>query len=194
MKLYLSGISEELKHLDFSCPNLSQDSGESWLDQVILGIQEGELEPVESGRLGVDIYKSQDLVVLKGQFQGAVHLLCSRCADSFCYSLRASFHCLFTKDKSFLEKDGLGGSTREPSEDIDIEFLDRDFIDLSDVVKEQLYLKIPFQPLCNEACKGLCSLCGQNQNTHPCQCHRLRTGTLAQGLARLQVPTKPKTN
>ena len=171
--------------------------GDDWLVSAIDDVQEskeGELAsaPTPASALDIDVYRSQDLIILKGQFQGELHLMCSRCANNYNYPLQTQFQCLFTKDKSFLENDGFGGKGKEASrghaiEDIDIEFLDKEYIELGDVVKEQLYLKIPFQPLCDEACKGLCSTCGQNQNTQPCQCFRLRTGPLAKGLRDLKI-------
>ena len=209
MKIYLAGLSEDPKKMHFT-----QQDG--WLagvvaaveadDQAILpdGLQnsadyrnppEGGIYPdAELARartagpaaLQIDVYKSQEVVVLKGIFKVAVSLMCSRCADSFQYPLQSHFHCLFTREKSFMDRSGFGVGSGEP-EDIDIEFLDKEQIDLKDVLKEQLYLKIPFQPLCNEACKGLCSNCGQNQNSHPCQCHRIRSGPLANALKSIRL-------
>lgn len=178
MRIYLSGISEEPKSLHFT-------QADAWLPQAMLAVQESPEAPEKpTAKLDVDIYKGEDLVVLKGRFSGALNLLCSRCADPFSYAMKADFQCLFTKDRTMTEKEG-GASPSlwddESRGDVDIEFLDKEHIELADVVKEQIYLQLPLQPLCKEDCKGLCATCGQNQNTSPCQCHRLRTGNL--GLA-----------
>ena len=41
-------------------------------------------------------------------------------------------------------------------------------LDLSDEVRDELVLAVPFNPLCDEGCSGLCPLCGSNRNLVPC--------------------------
>jgi len=43
-------------------------------------------------------------------------------------------------------------------------------IHLSEIACEQIFLEIPYQPLCQEACKGLCPSCGQDLNLSSCGC------------------------
>jgi DUF177 domain-containing protein len=45
-------------------------------------------------------------------------------------------------------------------------------IDLDPVVREQLLLTLPRYPVCQESCKGLCSVCGANLNERDCGCDR----------------------
>jgi uncharacterized protein len=45
-------------------------------------------------------------------------------------------------------------------------------IDLDTIVREQLLLALPGYPVCNDACKGLCSVCGANLNERDCGCDR----------------------
>jgi uncharacterized protein len=40
------------------------------------------------------------------------------------------------------------------------------------VVREQLLLALPSYPVCQEGCKGLCSVCGANLNERDCGCDR----------------------
>ena len=37
-------------------------------------------------------------------------------------------------------------------------------IHLSEIACEQIFLEIPYQPLCQEDCKGLCPQCGRDLN------------------------------
>jgi uncharacterized metal-binding protein YceD (DUF177 family) len=57
-------------------------------------------------------------------------------------------------------------------------------LDLSDELRDELVLAIPFNPLCDEACRGLCPLCGGNRNIVPCT-HAAATPTTPGGLAAL---------
>lgn len=61
-------------------------------------------------------------------------------------------------------------SFEEVSEtDSDEEFYDGDVIDYAPILREQLLLGLPaIEPLCQEACKGLCTTCGQNLNEKDC--------------------------
>jgi uncharacterized protein len=45
-------------------------------------------------------------------------------------------------------------------------------IDLDPIVREQILLALPGYPVCQESCKGLCTVCGGNQNERECGCDR----------------------
>jgi uncharacterized protein len=42
-------------------------------------------------------------------------------------------------------------------------------IDLAPIVREEMLLAFPIKPLCRPDCKGLCTICGENQNEITCQ-------------------------
>ena len=43
-------------------------------------------------------------------------------------------------------------------------------IDLAPMLREQVILGTPMQPLCREDCQGLCPRCGQDRNVRDCAC------------------------
>jgi uncharacterized protein len=45
-------------------------------------------------------------------------------------------------------------------------------IDLDPIVREQIVLALPGYPVCQESCKGLCTVCGGNLNERECGCDR----------------------
>jgi uncharacterized protein len=45
-------------------------------------------------------------------------------------------------------------------------------IDLDPIVREQILLALPGYPVCQESCKGLCTVCGGNLNERECGCDR----------------------
>ena len=63
-------------------------------------------------------------------------------------------------------------------------------IDVSDEVRDEIVLAIPINPLCAEACRGLCPVCGGNRNQVACTCEVDRvappTGRLA-ALAKIKL-------
>jgi uncharacterized protein len=47
-----------------------------------------------------------------------------------------------------------------------------EFIDPTDLIREEILLAYPIQMKCQKNCKGLCSQCGNNLNENPCQCRK----------------------
>lgn len=58
----------------------------------------------------------------------------------------------------------------ENESDDDYEAYSGDNIDLTNYLKEQVVLSLPYKVLCSEGCMGLCSKCGKNLNTDKCEC------------------------
>jgi uncharacterized protein len=50
--------------------------------------------------------------------------------------------------------------------------LDRDEVDVTPLVRDAVLLELPLAPLCREACRGLCPVCGANLNDADCGCER----------------------
>ncbi|MDQ4134275.1 MAG: DUF177 domain-containing protein [Actinomycetota bacterium] len=46
--------------------------------------------------------------------------------------------------------------------------LRHDHVDFEPLAREVLLLELPLAPLCQEACAGLCPLCGADRNREPC--------------------------
>jgi uncharacterized protein len=65
------------------------------------------------------------------------------------------------------------GGTPDGEEAVGIAEYRDDKIDLTEVVREQLYLALPMKPLCREDCKGLCPVCGVNRNRETCTCQEV---------------------
>jgi uncharacterized protein len=49
-------------------------------------------------------------------------------------------------------------------------FYEGDGLELNDVLREFVLLALPMQKLCDENCKGICPVCGQNRNQNDCRC------------------------
>lgn len=47
---------------------------------------------------------------------------------------------------------------------------DGPLLDLTELLRQNIMLALPSQPLHDEACRGLCPTCGQNLNEGPCGC------------------------
>jgi uncharacterized metal-binding protein YceD (DUF177 family) len=132
-----------------------------------------------------------DVIVLNGRVETSISLVCSRCANAFKLVCQPNLSGLFCKDPVMAGIAHLD-ETRRPSgqnrgsarhahdsaadeaasqgKDLDITYLSNDYVDLSEVLTEHLQLQVPFQPLCREDCKGMCSQCGADLNVGRCAC------------------------
>ncbi|MBQ8203274.1 MAG: DUF177 domain-containing protein [Clostridia bacterium] len=45
-------------------------------------------------------------------------------------------------------------------------------LDVDELVYSEVVLDIPYKHLCNEECKGICSVCGKNLNREKCTCEK----------------------
>ncbi|EPY10118.1 MULTISPECIES: YceD family protein [Paenibacillus] len=109
-----------------------------------------------------------------GKLTAKMELQCSRCLTSFTETYVIPF------DEQFKLKD----STDLPAEgdEEDVITVADDLVDLKPYVEEALLMNLPYAPLCDEACKGLCPTCGTNRNEHPCGCSTERIDPRLAGL------------
>lgn len=200
MKISLREITEEETHLEFT-------ENDSWVVEAIQRVDEDSssaLNPGSNSRPVQAIFnlrKVDGVVVINGEVDTHVRLLCSRCANSFRFPCDRRFSALFCKDPvmagvGFLQEGGReqgkpSGKNRgyarhahddsadanDSSFDLDITYLSNDDIDLGEVLSEQVRLLIPFQPLCQAECKGMCAHCGADMNVGRCACSKLKSSS-----------------
>lgn len=199
MKIFLHEITEQGKDLDFS----ETESWVSQAVLNVDEHQEAPRPPAQPRPIHAhfSMRKVDDVVVISGKIQTYIELVCSRCAGSFQLPCKPNFSALFCKDPVMAGVGYLQRQSNDPKEsgrpggqnhgfarhahnkenddlisegkDLDITYLSHDSIDLADVLKEQLQLQIPFQPLCKESCKGICSQCGTDLNQGRCACAKI---------------------
>lgn len=97
---------------------------------------------------------------LKGNINRTADYECSRCLASFNKA-----------DTIFFEESYEDSSNKDIFGDEDGNlFFEGDSIDITDLIRETLIINEPFQVLCQENCKGLCTKCGTNLNEKTCDC------------------------
>lgn len=116
-------------------------------------------------------------VLVRGVLSGDMRLRCSRCLEDVAAQIVTDVVELFS-DPLRVKRLGAGmrgGQPREldvASEDVieeGYEITD-ETIDLDTLVRDALVSVVPYQPLCDVACKGLCPVCGGNRNEVECAC------------------------
>ena len=142
--------------------DLSSDEGE------ILGVLQCE---------GVIFPTDDRSASFQGSISGRVLRECVRCLSPFQDSIEVSCGASFrpapelpiaTKKNVHRTKVEEIDLEEDPKEDA-FPIVDN-HLDLLPVIREQVILATPFQPLCKENCFGLCQRCGANLNEGACGC------------------------
>jgi uncharacterized protein len=195
MKIFLRELTDQETELDFTQDVKWVTEAVERVDEKIDGepsrlAKELKSRPVQTH---FSLRKVDEVAVVNGRIHTEIQLVCSRCAAYFSFPTDVRFSTLFCKDPAMagvahLER-GENGEVATPigrnqgfarhahdsekEKDLDITYISEEFISLGDVLTEQLTLQIPFQPLCREDCKGICSNCGADLNTGRCACAKL---------------------
>jgi uncharacterized protein len=131
----------------------------------------------------VKIRRAGRSVLMTGKVQTTLRLQCVRCLKEFSYPLSTAFELTLhpLKEASSEEETELG------SEEMESSFFEGGEIRLSEIACEQIFLEIPYQPVCQEGCKGLCPICGKDLNVSSCQCVKEELGTGFSALKKLKL-------
>ena len=161
MIIDLRTILEGSRNFEFSLDNdwlqnSEQDDPGFALDQIL--------------EVNASIYKAGDKFILEGDFRGGVKINCDRCLEPFHYDVKVRFRSVMALIS--LQNDQPDKRTDKEliEEDLDIDIIKADVIDLTDIVKEQIYLNLPMKLICSSDCRGLCPQCGVNLNLETCSC------------------------
>lgn len=133
-----------------------------------------------------------ETVLVEGRASAVATFICSRCLGEFRRRLSADFSREFRQVRQVPgEEPGRSAGVREEAgvpaaeayDDQDVEdgpvaeeplpYQDQT-IDLAFPAWEALVLELPMKPVCDEACRGLCPVCGANLNERTCGCEAER--------------------
>lgn len=146
--------------LDFDEP-VTKD----WLDEM-LGAK-AEFHPMEDGHLAVHLARMGDVVHVRGHARFHLKASCSRCLAP------AELHLDSPVEVTMVPREA------EPQASSDGEIQDEDAgvstyenreIDLTSMVRDEVFLELPMRALCTPDCRGLCAACGKNLNEGDCGC------------------------
>ncbi len=154
--------------------------------QVTYEVESGQLDlSPEEGEIlgslhceGLLLPTDERGVIFQGRLTGRMVRECVRCLSTFADVLNVDAEAEFQRPKTSppVQK-RKSHRSRGTEEDLNEEsFEDEAYhilenrIDLLPVIREQVILATPFQPLCQKKCLGLCQRCGANLNQGTCGC------------------------
>lgn len=109
--------------------------------------------------------RDSDKIKAKGKIKTSVSLKCVRCLDNFELKINSNFDIILFPT-NLVEFSNVSLNT----EDMEYIFFEGNKIDLLKILMEQVNLFIPFNPVCDNDCKGICPVCGMNLNYEKCKC------------------------
>jgi uncharacterized protein len=135
-------------------------------DEASAFAPEEDYRVVEPVRLAAGLRKDHEKVRITGRVATTLELACSRCLEGFRVPVDATFDLMYLPATS----EPTVGEQEVEEDDLGTSYYRDGVIDLEDLVREQLFLALPMKPLCQDACRGLCTECGTNLNTGTCGC------------------------
>ena len=124
----------------------------------VLSVPEGA--PVE---LDLRLEAVMEGVLVTGTAQAGLEGECARCLEPIRESIEVTFQELFVYDDI--------RDSAEAEEDDEVSMLQDDLVDLEPLLRDAVVLALPFQPLCEDDCQGLCVECGVRLNDNPGHAH-----------------------
>jgi len=113
----------------------------------------------------IKVYPAGRKIVVEGFLSTRLLLRCDRCLEPYSWELSKDF-------RIYLSIAPFKGNAEVEllEDDLNLDFIDGNFLYPDQVIKEQLILHVPMKTLCAAECKGLCPICGCNLNTTTCSC------------------------
>ena len=158
--------------LSFSVKDLSPEGTRI---ACVVGREELELEEQDPGiqdvlALTAAIRAEEADFLVEGELNGLLRHDCVRCLEEFAAPATVSFRALYKDQDARRPKRQGAGTGVADHEETDCYAVIEQRIELQEMLREQLILSVPMQPLCSEDCQGLCQVCGQNLNVQRCGC------------------------
>ncbi len=133
------------------------------------GGKEGCFSVVSPVRLHLTFEREKGGVKVSGRMATCLSFVCSRCLREFRTDVDEVIDVFFSEEGVFVREEGEEIELKES--DLDVEFVSPGSpINLKELVEEEIRLLVPYKPLCNPECKGLCSRCGFDLNLGECGC------------------------
>lgn len=153
--------------LDYACRVTRDD----------LDLAEGDPELQGELEFTATIHAAEHEAWVAGDLRGVLVQECVRCLGIFNSAVAIPVAAYYRSQDASPAKEKPKGRKTDDIEAQDEEtesyrILNNRF-NLAEMLREQLILSIPIQPLCHEQCQGLCQVCGQNLNQRQCGCDAL---------------------
>jgi len=153
-------VKIDLSHIDIEAQHFAEQlelSREALDPAQVAGPMTVTVEGVVR-RVG-DGLRAEGRVIVAGSVR------CGRCLEAVAWRSDEAFAV------DLMERPAGGEAALGEGDEREVVFVDRDWLDLSELAVEQVLLALPMRILCRDDCAGLCPRCGGNRNLPDgCRC------------------------
>jgi uncharacterized protein len=151
--------------------------GELGIDVISVGPL--AFETASPVRYDVTLTNAGEGILALGEVRMEATTPCSRCLQSYPLELVGRIERLYVREEA----------TGSEDEEQDVEAFHGAAIELGPALAGSLAAEAPYVPLCADACRGLCPVCGGDLNETDCACEPARAASPFAGLDRLLEET-----
>lgn len=166
MNIIIKEIPEGGQELSFDAAK------DGWFREVLTQALPEMYHKEDEAKALFNLMRTGANVDCQGDVLSIYHPICSRCLKIFKSRLDVPIHLtlapLYESERQLKLEDK--DEVALIKEDLEFSFYEGETFSLSDIIREQIILAIPLQPLCKTSCKGLCQQCGKDLNEGPCGC------------------------
>jgi uncharacterized protein len=147
-------------------------------DEIALGIADAQVQDLLT--VCAEIHKSGEVVSARGSIAGTFVRQCVRCLKDYDTSVSIPFSVEYRRREPRQEslhspqpasrETGSEEALDDAVDEDDVYDFTGDHVELASMLREQVILSTPMQPLCDAECLGLCPVCGQDRNERVCGC------------------------
>lgn len=128
------------------------------LESMLVG--DAHVAFVAQPHLRAVIANAGDILVVSGTVRGRAILECSRCLEPFELEISGTVDAVLSVD----------GPPEDIADDQEWYPIEGETADLLPAAESALRVEVPFAPVHDESCKGICPTCGCDLNTDTCTC------------------------
>ena len=150
----------------------------------------GECDFVTPVAIALQVTPGPEMIRVKGLIGTTTRQACVRCLERFDRALESPFILDYSKTITTELHRSESDPVELTAQKIGMMHYQGDEIDFADAIQEQIILALPYRPLCNDDCKGLCAQCGRNLNLEDCRCKGEDTGGPFDVLKSLKLPSE----
>lgn len=112
----------------------------------------------------IEMVRTADGILIRGELTTAVELECDRCLEPFIQEVE------FDIEEEFHPVVDMSTEAQPPYDEEGTRIDEHHILDLTELIRQSIFLALPMHPVCRIDCLGLCDRCGQNLNEGPCDC------------------------
>jgi uncharacterized protein len=178
MKLGLAQLKEGENAFQFTSPQ------DAWLVELAKRVKALGTRLLDPIKVEIKLTKLEPDYYLKGSLDFSAEQVCGRCAETFAMTVHHPFELGMAHVKSATPGEA---ALSEESEELDVTYFQGTELDLGPVIEEQVFLSLPYAPICRPDCKGICQKCGSDLNVGACLCAATKPPNAFAALGQLKL-------